>query len=362
MKKLFKGLLILMLLFTLLGCGKKKEEVKPKEDNTATTTTTTAAPQKEKVKITFDSDGGSKEEDLEIDLGSQVMLPVPKKDGYEFLGWYDGKEKVTAKTTFSKNTSLKAKWEKIIKTFKITFDSKGGTSVKAITVECGKDVKLPANPTREGYNFRAWVDKNGKAILNGAKLSCEDFTLYADWESKPTEVKVTYECPAGYTLNGDKCTTSKDAIKVCPTGTKEDGSICIKLTEKQAGTRECGKKTVHFGGGHTEEVQGVIYNAPYASFCYYGEVTSVTDKNTCTSQSRSWNSGNNKCYVEMDSNYTTTSCPNNYKYYSSADLLSKFGAHDGGGCFKVYDAESKCDADFTLISGKCVKTINATKK
>ena len=65
---------------------------------------------------------------------------------------------------------------------KITFNSKGGSEVKNITLECDKTLSLPKNPTRDGYTFRTWEDKHGTPILSGAKLSCEDVTLYAVWD------------------------------------------------------------------------------------------------------------------------------------------------------------------------------------
>ena len=40
------------------------------------------------------------------------------------------------------------------------FDSKGGTEVEKIEVECNKELVLPTPPTKNGYNFVSWVDKN----------------------------------------------------------------------------------------------------------------------------------------------------------------------------------------------------------
>ena len=50
----------------------------------------------------------------------------------------------------------------------------------------GETLKLPQNPTKEGYKFKTWVDKNETPIYDEALLS-EDTTLKAVW--KKVEVK-----------------------------------------------------------------------------------------------------------------------------------------------------------------------------
>ena len=387
--------------------------------------------EKELISITFFTDGGSSVEDLKIEKGKSIGLPTTAKDGYIFLGWFDGESEVNENTIFDKDTKLIAKWKEVskeAKTFTISFDSKGGSKVNNLSVECGTtlptlptptrtgyrfvswadksgkvilkgalltcenvtlyanweiketpssktftvtynsnggsnvknsviacgvELTLPANPTREGYTFVSWADKNGKVILNGAKLACEDITLTANWEKNKN-----YKCPSGYYLDGTKCKIAKEPTSKCPNGTKEDGSFCIKLTEYTQGERSCGKKTVHYGGGHTEEVQGVKVEAG-TTFCYYGEVNS--DQNTCTSQGRKWCNSLKKCFIDMDQNYKTV-CPSNYELYTSAEILSKFGGHNNGGCYKKYNKEFVCDTSngYVFITGSCVKTIDAT--
>ena len=63
----------------------------------------------------------------------------------------------------------------------ITFDTKGGSIIDSITI--GKDtiLTLPKDPTRDGYVFKGWVDKNETPIYNKVLLA-EDTILYAVWE------------------------------------------------------------------------------------------------------------------------------------------------------------------------------------
>ena len=60
-------------------------------------------------------------------------------------------------------------------------------------------------------------------------------------------------------------------------------------------------------------------------------------------------------------NYETV-CSSDYNFYSSSELSSKFGIHDNGKCLRKVSKTSYCDEGFTLTSGKCIKTIDATLK
>ena len=92
----------------------------------------------------------------------------------------DGKTKTVLKTTkyvCPMNDIEKDRKEAIT----ITFDTKGGSIIDSITI--GKDtiLTLPKDPTRDGYVFKGWVDKNETPIYNKVLLA-EDTTLYAVWE------------------------------------------------------------------------------------------------------------------------------------------------------------------------------------
>ena len=84
----------------------------------------------------------------------------PTKKGYKFVEWqldgkaFDFNTKITAETT------LTAVFEES-KTVTVTFDSDGGSSVKAQEIETGSKATAPANPTKSGYKFVEW-QLNGK--------------------------------------------------------------------------------------------------------------------------------------------------------------------------------------------------------
>ena len=59
--------------------------------------------------ITFDVDGGEELAALKFLDYAKVVLPTPVKEGYYFLGWYDGETKVEALTA-NADITLKASW------------------------------------------------------------------------------------------------------------------------------------------------------------------------------------------------------------------------------------------------------------
>ena len=93
-------------------------------------------------------------------------------------------------TKITKNIEIKAMYENDIETIKVSFDSNGGTQIESLTIEKGSKLVLPKSPTKEGYIFKNWKDKEGNIIKNGTVLK-NDITLYAVYEkeSKPTEKK-----------------------------------------------------------------------------------------------------------------------------------------------------------------------------
>ncbi|MBR4943658.1 MAG: InlB B-repeat-containing protein, partial [Clostridia bacterium] len=76
--------------------------------------------------------------------------------------------------------------------YKVTFDSAGGSSVKAQYVTKGEKAQQPAeNPTREGYTFVEW-QLNGKTY-NFEAVVVSDITLKAKWEKNaPTKFAVSF--------------------------------------------------------------------------------------------------------------------------------------------------------------------------
>ena len=75
------------------------------------------------------------------------------------------------------------------KTYKVTFNSDGGTAVSAVEVKSGEKVTKPADPTKEGYIFLRW-ELDGREFNFNSKIT-KDLTLKAIYEIEATKYKVT---------------------------------------------------------------------------------------------------------------------------------------------------------------------------
>lgn len=347
----------------------------------------------EEVVITFDTDGGESVDQIKVEKGKKVTLPTTVKEGFNFLGWYNNETLVNDDYEYTTDITLKAKWEELKKeekkTFTITFNSNGGSKVSSMKVECGKTLGTLPTTKKDGYTFLSWADKNGKVILKGAKLSCENITLYANWEEvnkqdpptptpmptptptpTPTPMPTQeYTCPDGYKLEGTKCTITTSAKEKCPSDTKVDGSLCIKTSDNNSGERVCKEYTVSIDGkGHTWTGKGDYYFIPNAyGSCAYYKWDSYTTQSQCeqandTYHKTKWVSYLNGCYAETKMNNYETVCSSDYQLYSSAELSSKFGIHDNAKCLKKVSKEKYCDDGYTLSGSSCTKTIDATLK
>ena len=144
-------------------------------------------------KITFESNGGSHIQQIEyVNESEEITLENPTKERYKFLGWYDNNlftgDKITKiEKGTAKNLTLYAKWEKENITYKITFESNGGSYVQEIEyVNESEEITLES-PTKEGYKFIGWYDNNlftGDKITKIEKGTAKNLTLYAKWEKE----------------------------------------------------------------------------------------------------------------------------------------------------------------------------------
>ena len=68
------------------------------------------------------------------------------------------------------------------KEFTITFDTRGGSEVKPITIAEGATITLPRNPTKEGYIFDGWyLSDEFIEKFNATQTISSNITVYAKW-------------------------------------------------------------------------------------------------------------------------------------------------------------------------------------
>lgn len=88
-------------------------------------------------------------------------------------------------------------------TFEYNYGNKG--VYKTVTVESGKTVDKPANPTRSGYSFVGWyTETDGGEQFDFDTAITEDTTLYAKWSEKSSSGSVVpTPTPVYYTVSFD---------------------------------------------------------------------------------------------------------------------------------------------------------------
>ena len=214
MKKHIKLLVTLMAatVFSLAACDTKTER-NPAVDNTNTTET----PEAKTYTVRFNSNGGSTVRAAVVKENARVSKPEdPTKDGYTFDGWYKDAEctvKMDFASVVTSDLVLYAKWVEYVapaKTFTVTFETNGGSTIVSVTVNENDRVTPPNNPTKENYSFGGWyVDAGLTQAMNFDDKIVANTTLYAKWNSLETPPVDTYYT-VQFATNGGSTIVSVD--------------------------------------------------------------------------------------------------------------------------------------------------------
>ena len=122
-------------------------------------------------------------EDTVVAGGGSVALGNPSRENYVFKGWDsndDGEvdyQPGAAIENISSDLTLTAVWA--LKEYTVSFDSAGGSAVDEQTVEHGKTVDKPADPTRAGFAFEGWYV--GDREYDFTQPVTSNITLTAKW-------------------------------------------------------------------------------------------------------------------------------------------------------------------------------------
>lgn len=136
--------------------------------------------------VTLDAAGGTVDPTtVTVTFGAEVgTLPVPTREGYGFIGWFDENgDKVLPFTEYRipHDSTFTAHWAE--KTFTITLDANGGTvDPDTVAVAQGTAVSTLPVPVREGYTFVGWFDAEGNEYTAETIFeAAADITLTAKW-------------------------------------------------------------------------------------------------------------------------------------------------------------------------------------
>lgn len=132
-------------------------------------------------KIVFETNGGSKVEDIIYNEGDTITLPEnPTKGNIDFVGWYLNKGLTKP---FELPEKMPAESYKVYAKFspKITFNSNGGTEVESRYVTAGAIVSKPESPTKENFYFGGWYADAEFTEGLPMFMPNENITAYAKW-------------------------------------------------------------------------------------------------------------------------------------------------------------------------------------
>lgn len=319
-----------------------------------------------KFEVTFDYNNGTKEEAVYVKYNKTInSKDVKTKEdlGEQFIDWYlileekDGKDVLADKpydfkTKINKNTKLKAVYEGVVETITVTFDSKGGSNVDAITINKGTELTLPKNPTYKGYTFKGWVDVNDRPIYDKALLS-EDTTLYAKWkkveEKKETPKQEKKEEPTievkpeKNTLSLSRDTIHYNGIKTAKASAKVEnatGDVTYSLSNTlcMGIDAKTGVITAKNNGACSKGAEIKVYaKTPSGTTAeqtiYYEKDLELTSKGESYSKYASFYGDSNDYYVTANQNVTwdvTLTSSVSYEYTYN-DFISKTSTSVKGG-------------------------------
>lgn len=199
--------------------------------------------------VTFNANGGTTSTDTKSVTYASTYgtLPTPTRTGYTFNGWYTAKtggSKITSTSTVSitADQTLYAQWT--AKTFKVTFNPNGGTTITSNkTVTYDAEYGTLPTPTRTGYTFDGWYTaaSGGTEILATTTVAITAAqTLYAHWTGNQYTLTVdpntgTYNDSETPTALSTKLQYGTDALSTIGLAVKSGYSLLGYFTAAEGG-------------------------------------------------------------------------------------------------------------------------------
>ena len=163
--------------------------------------------------VTFDSTGGSEviTKTIDVTYGEPLGdMPVPKREGYVFLGWYDalvggkcyGDSDGKSTSPYDKDVSitLYAQWAESPSRM-VYFNTCGGTMTGPVEVlhKLNTPIAKPDNPTKPGHTFNGWyTDSALTQAWNFDDWVTGELKLYAGWTVN--QYTITFDTAGGSTV------------------------------------------------------------------------------------------------------------------------------------------------------------------
>jgi uncharacterized repeat protein (TIGR02543 family) len=138
--------------------------------------------------VTFENAEGAVPDGQRVEYKDKATDPgaaTTDKVGIQFVGWFEeGSETAfDFNTPITANKTLTAKWVPVLpEKVTVTFDSKGGSEVKAQEVVYGQKAVKPEDPTKDGFKFVEWYEQGKTVPFDFDTAITKDTVLEATWE------------------------------------------------------------------------------------------------------------------------------------------------------------------------------------
>ena len=194
--------------------------------------------------VTLDANGGTISNSIQtVTYDETYVFPVPKREGYAFLGWYAGETRLADEGDglsiwqYTDIFSVTAKWQINQYTVNVEYDSKAGIVTGIGTYNYGTEISLMASSPNLGYNFLGWYDENDKRLttgyIYGFTLGTDNLFFIAKYEVKEELESFTFTSTATTCIiTGVKNKSVTDLIVPGYVTEIEEGAFsgCISLT------------------------------------------------------------------------------------------------------------------------------------
>ncbi|MGE4572594.1 MAG: InlB B-repeat-containing protein, partial [Candidatus Izemoplasmatales bacterium] len=146
------------------------------------------------ITINLDALGGSLENTILVFLenSQNVILPVPSKEGYTFVEWYDSlnfENEFIFSDDLADEVTIYAKYTP--NQYTIVFEENGGSLVADIVDLYNEPLIEPNHPERAGYSFAGWYsDEELSNLYTFSTMPLNGMVLYAKWI--PNQYQISY--------------------------------------------------------------------------------------------------------------------------------------------------------------------------
>lgn len=178
--------------------------------------------------VTFNSNGGSAVPAQTVNIGEKAVYPlIPVRENYLFGKWCSDPMlniEFNFDTQISGNVNLFAKWTRI--TNDVVFNSNGGSTVPAQSVNIGGHAVKPPDPVKEGHTFQRWCSDAGltqEFLFNSVAVNYPT-TLYAKWQMDI--YAIAFESNGGSAVPDQS--VNFRALAVYPPAPVKDGSLFLR--------------------------------------------------------------------------------------------------------------------------------------